>query len=297
MAITRHTQMRNARVLRSRRVAVTPVDRRSRPSRRDHDRLSTISRRSKSKQECHSKHSDGLKEIHVGTSPELIEVGNLLHEQLTPSVEGADDGEAHDSIMSDAGSSAAPPGVWASSSPVVDQFAAMAPFADTISTFEGAALPDSVMGAPSVPSISPEDIGLPSDGIWDYHAAYEQRFCYDHGELEYLLETANRWISSNDLGIPGAEVKLENLLQKDKVGPAVFNPYARRCQAECHASLYAQIYSIMEKREDATSTLYLAKFRAFWTPGSNIDDQGLLAASLGCNQQRHCRRSLGWLKL
>jgi len=89
MVTTRHTQMRNARLLRSRRVAVTPVDRRSRPSRRNHDRLSTISRRSKSGQECHSEHSDGLKEIGVGTSPELIEVSNLLHEQLTPSGEGA----------------------------------------------------------------------------------------------------------------------------------------------------------------------------------------------------------------
>lgn len=178
---------------------------------------------------------------------------------------------------------------------MVDQFAGMAPFAATIPTFEAAALPDSVLCAPGAPSLSPEDIpediGLPSDGIWDYYAAYEQRFCYDHGEFEYLLETANRWISSNDLGIPGAEVKLENLLQ-DKVGPSIFNPYARRCQAECHASLHAQIYSIMEKREDATSTLYLAKFRAFWTPGgSKIDDQGLLAASLESNQRWHCRRS------
>jgi len=47
----------------------------------------------------------------------------------------------------------------------------------------------------------------------------------------------------------------------------------------------------MEKREDATPTLYLAKFRAFWTPGSKIDDQGLLAASLESNQRWHCRRS------
>ncbi len=89
MAITRDTQMRNARVLRSRRVAVTPVDRRSRPRRRNHDRLSTMSRRSESKQKCHPEHSDGLKEIRVGTSPELVEVSNLLHEQLTSSVEGA----------------------------------------------------------------------------------------------------------------------------------------------------------------------------------------------------------------
>ncbi len=76
-------------VLRSRRVAVTPVDRRSRPGRRNHDRLSTMSRRSESKQKCHPEHSDGLKEIRVGTSPELVEVSNLLHEQLTSSVEGA----------------------------------------------------------------------------------------------------------------------------------------------------------------------------------------------------------------
>nr|KAK5449230.1 hypothetical protein LTR18_002319 [Exophiala xenobiotica] len=85
-------------------------------------------------------------------------------------------------------------------SSVVHRLVPVAPFGDARSTSENAPLLDSAMIMPGNPSICLEDIGLPSDGLWDYDAAYEQRYCYGHGEFEYLLTTPDRWISSDDLG-------------------------------------------------------------------------------------------------
>ena len=85
MAITRHAQMKNARVLRSRRVTVTPVDPRFRPGRRSYHRPSTIPGWLTSKQQRHSEPSNGLKEIRADTFPESI-AGDIFHEQLSPSV-------------------------------------------------------------------------------------------------------------------------------------------------------------------------------------------------------------------
>ena len=177
-------------------------------------------------------------------------------------------------------------------SPVVHRLAPVAPFEDARSTSENGPLLDSAMIMPGNPSISLEDIGLPSDGLWDYDAAYEQRYCYEHGEFEYLLTTPDRWISSDDLGTSDAEARLKKLLQKHRTDPAIFDPYARRCQAECCSSIYSQIHSIIDKRGNASSTLYRARFKAFWTPGSGIDDKDRLEASLEFHQRGCCRRSV-----
>lgn len=83
MAITRHAQMNNARVLRSRRVTVTPVNPWSRPGRRSFHRPSTIPRRLISKRNPDP--SDGLKEIFVHTFPESS-AGDIFPERLSPSV-------------------------------------------------------------------------------------------------------------------------------------------------------------------------------------------------------------------
>ncbi|KAK5215330.1 hypothetical protein LTR96_011273 [Exophiala xenobiotica] len=109
-------------------------------------------------------------------------------------------------------------------SPVVHRHAPVAPFEDARSTSENGPLLDSAMIMPGNRSISLEDIGLPSDGLWDYDAAYERRYCYEHGEFEYLLTTPDRWISSDDLGTSDAEARLKKLLQKHRTDPAIFDP-------------------------------------------------------------------------
>ena len=42
----------------------------------------------------------------------------------------------------------------------------------------------------------PEVIGLPLDGHWDHDAAYDHRYCFQHGEDEYLLGTPASWMRS-----------------------------------------------------------------------------------------------------
>ena len=46
---------------------------------------------------------------------------------------------------------------------------------------------------------APEVIGLPLDGHWDHDAAYDHRYCFQHGEDEYLLGTPASWMSPTDL--------------------------------------------------------------------------------------------------
>lgn len=176
-------------------------------------------------------------------------------------------------------------------SAAVRPLARVTSFEDAILTAENDSLLDPATVMPGCLSSIPEDIGLPPDGLWDYDAAYEQRYCYIHGEFEYLLTTPDRWLSSNDLKMLAAEARLENLLQKDRIDPAIFDPYARRCQAECCSSIYSQIHSITDKREVSSVILYRARFKAFWTPGSDIEDKDRLEASLKTHQRWGCRRS------
>jgi hypothetical protein len=53
-----------------------------------------------------------------------------------------------------------------------------------------------------------ENVGTPIDNKWDLIAAHERRFCFDHGEDEWLLEYADRWMYPNDFSFGGAEVTL-----------------------------------------------------------------------------------------
>ena len=64
--------------------------------------------------------------------------------------------------------------------------------------------------------INPRDVDVPNDGKWDVIAAHEARFCFQHGEDEWLLESENKWMDPSDFDIPGAEAELEAKLQKYK---------------------------------------------------------------------------------
>ncbi|KAK5527652.1 hypothetical protein LTR23_011232, partial [Exophiala sp. CCFEE 6169] len=146
-----------------------------------------------------------------------------------------------------------------------------------------------VEGESSLPHL--EDVGLPRDGVWDHDAAYDCRFCFDHGETEYLLGTADRWMPSSDFDVPEAEAALEAMLKKHKDDPSEFQPHSRRCQAECWGILYSHIYSVLDKREDSDRVLYLVRWKACWTPESHIVEKDWIAASLEANKNWHCRRS------
>jgi hypothetical protein len=97
-------------------------------------------------------------------------------------------------------------------------------------------------------------------------AAYDRRFSFDHGETEYLLGTASRWMPPGDSDIPDTEAVLEAMLQKQKADPSEFKSRLRRCQAECWGNLYSHIHSVIDKREDGDRVLYLVRWKT--RPGS-----------------------------
>lgn len=147
------------------------------------------------------------------------------------------------------------------------------------------------MSVPMTPSVNLEDVGSPSDGLWDVNIAYEQRFCYSHGECEYLLGTEDRWMSSTDFEIPDAEVILEEMLQKHKDDPSPFEPHTRRCQAECQGSLLSHVHRIIQSRKDDDLKLYHIEWKACWTPESMIGDKTWIGESLKANKNVSCQRS------
>jgi len=173
---------------------------------------------------------------------------------------------------------------------VLDHFTTAAHFDHTASDGEEEGQ-RSATSAPRTSSVSLEDIGFPPDGLWDHNAAYEQRFCYDHGESEYLLGTDNRWMLSTDFEIRDAEVILEAMLEKHKDDPSPLEPHTRRCQAECHGNLLSHVHSVIDSRKHGDLNLYLIEWKACWTPEGNIGNKTWIGASLKVNKNVSCRRS------
>ena len=127
------------------------------------------------------------------------------------------------------------------------------------------------------------EVGPPTDTLWDITATYNQRFCYFHGEFEYLLGTADRWMHPDDFDIANAEDRLEALLQKHKSSPFEFDPYARRCQAECWGSLISHMHAVIDKAEQGNKISYLIKWKVCYTRESDIPDRSWISASLKLN--------------
>jgi hypothetical protein len=132
-------------------------------------------------------------------------------------------------------------------------------------------------------SINPKDVGLPADGLWDHDAAYEERFCSNHGEVEYLLSTPNRWMLPRDFDIAAAEDELNALFQKFHLRPSEFQPYSPRCQAECASTLWSQIESVVNRRPFGEETAYCARWKVCWTPRSCVDKIEWALESLEAN--------------
>ncbi len=152
--------------------------------------------------------------------------------------------------------------------------------------------PDTLaLNAGEMPSLDSEDVGLPPDGLWDNDAAYGQRFCYDHGQYEYLLGTRDRWMRLSDFDLPSIETKLEGLLKRQQDRPLTFDPHVRQCQAECRGNLFSHVHTVAEKRDQDGVTLYWIKWKTCWTPETAIDDKNWLPASLEVNSNPHRRRS------
>jgi len=142
------------------------------------------------------------------------------------------------------------------------------------------------------PLIDLEEVGLPTDGLWEHEAAYEKRFCYEHGENEYLIRPLAKWMRPSDFGIATAQDKLDVLFRKFWDQPSRFQPQSRQCQAECRSSLWSSIYRVVDKNRIGEEMAYLIQWKVCWIPGSNIDDGEWVVASLKATNQhrRHSAR-------
>lgn len=136
-----------------------------------------------------------------------------------------------------------------------------------------------------------EDVGIPSDGLWDQSEAYDLRCCFDHTEVEFLLKTPDRWMPAKDFDIPDAEAKLEALFQQHQDRPLDFDPHLEHCQAGCYGTLFSQIHSVINKRDIDDEVQYLVRWKVCWTPESDVNEKDWISASLARNKNPHYRRS------
>ncbi|KAK6384335.1 hypothetical protein LTS17_001898 [Exophiala oligosperma] len=155
-------------------------------------------------------------------------------------------------------------------------------------------------------SLGSEAVGLPFDGLWDHDVAYDRRYCYNHGEYEYLLGTKDRWMRPSDFvpanAVSGLKTKeldaeiLENLHNMTLVDlqdrMSAFDPHARKCRAECRGDFLSHVYAVIEKKEQDGVTLYRIKWKTSWTLGSKISDEAWLLGSLQANKDPRRRRGL-----
>lgn len=185
-------------------------------------------------------------------------------------------------------SATSPPGL---SSPTPDQPVLVADIDSLNFTARLGSDQDGLISAQKNFPTSLEDIGLPLNQLWDHDAAYDCRFCFDYGETEYLLGTANRWMSSGDFDTPNAVSLLKTRLRRHKDNHLDFEPHLQKCQAECCGSLWSHVHSVIDWYEYNGASLYLVQWKVCWTPESNIDDKAWVMVSLKANQHQHNRHS------
>lgn len=143
---------------------------------------------------------------------------------------------------------------------------------------------DIVDAREQTPLPDPKEIELPSGEVWNIDGACGERFCYEHGEAEYLLMTPNRWMSADSVGVPEAELDAR-LLQKDKVRPVKSKP------AQCGGTLYSHVQRVIRKASHDGGNIYEIEWRNCWTRASHIGENDWLSNSLELNLDKSLRRS------
>jgi hypothetical protein len=139
-------------------------------------------------------------------------------------------------------------------------------------------------------TIDPTDAGAPTDGKWDIVAAHEQRFCYEHWEVEWLLEYADSSMVPADFDIDEAETKLNAKFEQYQRGPG--DLVSSRCasKAECNCSLWSQVDTPTQKTATEDTVAYLIQWKLFWTPQSTVDDLDFVQSSYRTKNERLGRR-------
>lgn len=130
-------------------------------------------------------------------------------------------------------------------------------------------------------------IGLPADGQWDHDDAFAQRFCFRHGETEYLLSTPDRWMDARDFKRHDAAEHLETHFDQYKQH---LNPLGHQDHhAECVGTLWSHIDSVVVKRQIGFRVWYRVHWKRCWTPSSLIDNLSWVESCLQVHEERKRR--------
>jgi hypothetical protein len=135
-----------------------------------------------------------------------------------------------------------------------------------------------------------EDVGVPQDGKWDLVNAHEFRFCVQHEEDEWLLESDRRWMYPNDFNTSGAEAALEAKFQRYQSDPWDLNIYRPASRAECNGDLWSHVDTPVQRGKVGDEAVYLIRWKLCWTRQSHIDDIGWVQSSFKAQNERIKRR-------
>jgi hypothetical protein len=138
--------------------------------------------------------------------------------------------------------------------------------------------------------LNPEDIGVPKDGNWDHIAAHERRFCIDHEEDEWLLQSVNRWMYASNFDISKAETVLEAKLQEYNKSAWDLKAHLPTSRAECYGDLLSHIDTPIKKQEFEGKLVYLIRWKYCWTPQSHINDMSWVQSTFNAQNEQIGRR-------
>ncbi|KAF7502348.1 hypothetical protein GJ744_006002 [Endocarpon pusillum] len=135
----------------------------------------------------------------------------------------------------------------------------------------------------------PDEVGIPNEGNWEIVAAYESRFCFKHGQREWLLRTADRWMRPSDF-IGEVKEKLESKLHKYWGEPYSLEPKLLDSPAECHSNLWSHLDTPTQRGRLEDEIVYLCRWKLCWTPEAMIGDKSWVQASCKARDQSIGRR-------
>jgi len=145
---------------------------------------------------------------------------------------------------------------------------------------------------PNVEIVLPrlEDVGFPKDREWSYIAAHESRFCFHHGEWEWLLQSVDRWMSPAEFNVSNAETALAAKLQKYEMRQGTEQRHHRASQADCHGGIWSHVDTPIQRGEVGGNLVYLIRWKFCWTRQSDIGDMSWVLSSFQAQNKRINRR-------
>ena len=135
--------------------------------------------------------------------------------------------------------------------------------------------------------LDPDNVGVPNEGKWDIVAAYEPRFCFQHGQTEWLLRCTDRWMRPSDFNFGEVQEKLENKLHKYEREPYTLKLDSH---AECNNNLWSHLDTPIGRGKFQDDIIYLCRWKLCWTPEFMIDDKNWVQDSCKARDESIGRR-------